>query len=489
MIALALIILTISTVHAQIPGIKLGFTDSLLTEFKNSYLPYLQSHLTTNSLFKVQYLSVGEGVLKINLNITNPTIVQLNINIPDSGIFITTANQIEFSILSLTGYINFGFGYDTLLSPSASGNGFVDIYNSNLIIQASLINKNGDIFVSVSNIDYSITQFSLKFSSSGDASFLNKLSSLFSQKTKSLLENSIEYLIMQNINSLNNYFVANDEMINYKHNVSLSYALVSNPLLNSNYVEFDFNGVFVSKNAPNYSPAVEGNTILPNFVANAAQIQVSISEYTLNTLAYVLYNNGVFNFSIDSTTLPKNSLIKMNTYSLNYLIPGLASTYGPMNHPCSLNCQAVNYPNIFVVGPNNQSSGVIVLNYQASCNLNVTGFYEPAFTFELYAEMGSTVSIDQWVLNGELQILKIQNITVLQNNVNSTIPFNVNGLINFLNLIANITFPTISQEIFGNGVPLPDDYTYVSLINSSVSIEQGYFYILSSPVFSFPASA
>ena len=125
-----------------------------------------------------------------------------------------------------------------------------------------------------------------------------------------------------------------------------------------------------------------------------------------------------------------------------------------------------------------------MISYEALLAVNVTSLNTNAITLNASIQFNSTIYVNQWTLKGAISIAQVNQIQVVSNP--KSLSVNAEGLQNFVNLVLNITVPTFDQAI-RNGYPLPQK-EYINMTNTTMTVETGYFYILSTPVFEFPTS-
>lgn len=484
MFGTGIFILALYSASASIAGISLGFSESSINNYKNSSFPYYLQELPQKALFGYKVFSVAEGVLKVNVNISEPRITYITLNMPLTELNFTTNNDILVTANSLTLTVVFNWNYYSLLGKD-HGQGFAYISNSNLVVLSTVANNNGSPYITAKNVDYVIQSSKLSFTGTyGSQKILNTLSELFSSRIQTEIESSIEaYITSTYVTDINTYIKSHNEAVHFSNGLSISYALTSNPVLNDTYIEAQVSGVVYVTSSPNLNPPVTGNSNLPNYIPTSSQIQVSISEYTFNTLSYSMYSQGTFKKAITSASIPSNSSIQLDTTSLDYILPGIKATYGP-NLACNLYCDASIPPTVTIVGPTiSKPNGDVLVNFTGECQVFVVAANQNAISFDVNLQLNTSIYVSQWVLEGQIEIIKVASIQVAQSNIGNNV--NVDGMMNFLNLVANFTIPAIDEQLFGNGIPLPN-LKYATMTNSTISIQSGYLYVLSTPSFNYP---
>lgn len=149
------------------------------------------------------------------------------------------------------------------------------------------------------------------------------------------------------------------------------------------WLAFALNGtIFPTKN-----PKLPFNNTakIPNFVKEGQSLQISISEFTLQSLIYTAYTNGAIKGSFNDSGTP---LFGMDTTSMSYFLgSGLTNKYG-RKRPMRITLEASNitYPNIDITTDDLELGGIFnigfevqtsdAMHYEEACSLQVNATFE-----------------------------------------------------------------------------------------------------------------
>jgi LBP / BPI / CETP family, C-terminal domain len=477
------VLVVCSLVSGSIIGVKFGVPQTVFENYKNASIPYYLSNITTNALFDSYQFTALDGILKLDVTINQARIYYYYLNQSLVSIKLDDSQKILVEAPLITFFVKFLWKYSGV-ADSDSGQGFISIRNSNLNASLSLeINSEGIPSIYTNYLIFKIAESNLTFSGNKNTQLLNTLSFILQNKIKNKLENVIEdYLETDFIESISAYILETQALFNIGGGISISYALTQNPIISQRFLEVDSLGIFIVTSSPNYNPPVQGNYTLPTFVANNSQVQLSFSEYSLNTLAYSMYELNFFSLTLNQSELPNNTMFYLDTTHLDALFPGIG-TYGT-DVPCDVIISTIKSPQVLVSPSSNP--GVILLN--ATLNLEVFvagGIEQTAIILESNIQMNVNISLSQPYVKSNIQSAGISNLMVKSQNYNSSKEIDIDGMTGFINLAINFSLPIIDDYLFRNGFKLPIP-KYTTMTNSTVTIKQGYFYILSTPTFNFP---
>lgn len=482
MFRLSLILLTFYEVYSITTGLQVGLTEQIVNDFKNSSLPYMLNKLTTVALFKSQQFTVADGVLKVTIDITEPRVTYVNADTKLTGVDFIGQDQFLLTINSLDMYIKFYWKYSSMLGKD-SGTGFITIQKSSLNSTISLSDQNGALFFNITKLKFTVSNFQLRFSGGQSARVMNQLAVLFQDNLNKEIVIAVENLINgQVINSINSQLAAGGSVVSLNKAIEFSYNLTSNPAMTSSVLTINLAGVFMAKSKPEINPPVAGRTTDLTFDPTQSQIQSVFSEYSFNTLTYAMYASGYFDTTIDSSNLPANYSYLLTTNSLNSLLPGISHVYGN-NEPCKIMCGATQAPTSVINGVTpSMPNGFVTSNFQSYCKVIVISADQTAITLNATMTMSSVVYVNNWMLGGTVEYAKISYLEQTQSNIGTQT--DLTGMMNFINLIINATLPIIEENMIGNGIPLPN-LEHIQMTNSNAVAEDGYYMILSTPVFNF----
>jgi len=456
-------------------GVEVGFTSDALESLKKDALPSVL-HKIGNIQIPEQEGTIGKHWYEIKVKAYGIVVSGIDADIDSSEIQFKPDHEFAVKINGITAKANFQYHYDVDSIESGGGSGDIDISDTNADAVVEVTESKGKPVVGIESSNVTLGKLDIKFGNDPLGYIANFLISLFKQKLTGTLEQEINKAIKNSGQKAIDKALSTLPIYISFGGIPLAvdYSLPSDPLVRSDYVQASAAGIFLDTDHPNYSPPVSPPVDLPGFDANGKQIQVMLTDYTLNTGLYACYKVGIINYNITSSVIPSSSPIKLDTTSLNDIIPGLVSKYGS-SKPCNLLCYASGQPSI------KSTSGKIQGDVEMACEVQVEGVYKVA-TFGNSIDFSASAVLNKWVVNAKLNKVEVNAIKITENNIGSNI--DVDSLKTSLNFILKIAVPTIDQKVFSKGIPLPK-INQVNLDNGEVTIQDGYLFIEATPIWNF----
>lgn len=475
---LILTLLNLYSSYAASNAFDVGVSGSVLSVYKERIILYLQQNILNRPLVPNAAFTRFEGAFKVDFAFQEPEVYYINIEDISAGFSLQSPNIISINIQNLNANIRFYWEYSTAISND-QGEGLLNIVDSTFtsIIQLEA-STNGTLHLNTTKSSYVINNLNLDLFGGKDTSTLTTIITLFNKEIKSTIEQVAGNYFIKDIIDPTNAELSNFSMqAPLTSNLAFYYGLTANPIVTSSSVQLNVKGIFINPNDPDYSPNVGGLQTIPDFKSSSLPIQTYVSEYSLNTLTNVMYTEGYFTSIIDSTTTG----MTITTTTLNYILPGIESTF-TANQPCAIICDAKDYPSNVIISPSFMyKKGLIFTTFPGVCTVKVTSINQVAIILDISAQANTTLSLDSWMLTGNLTILKVTDISVQKDNINND-QVNTQGLMDFLNLVANLTVPFFNQRVLNSGLTLPTIPT-LDLSDSELNLYDHYFSILSNPIF------
>jgi len=455
-------------------GVEVGFTSGALESLKKDALPNVLHHIGDIDI-PDQRGTIGKDWYEIKVHTYDAVISGIDANVDASEIEFKPSHEFEVKIEGITAKARFRYDYHLPIGQGA-GIGDIDISDTDAEAVVEVTESKGKPLVSVKSSNVHLGHLDIHFHADilGDVAnwiidlFKNKLTGTIEDELSKAIKNSGQQAIDKALSTLPIYISFGGIPL------AVDYSLPSDPIVRSDYVQASAAGIFLDTDHPNYSPPVSPPVNLPGFDANGKQIQVMLTDYTLNTGLYACYKIGIINYNVTSNVVPSSSPIKLDTTSLNDIIPGLVSKYGS-SKPCNLLCYASGQPSI------KSTSGKIQGDIEMACEVQVEGVYKVA-TFGNSIDFSASAVLNKWVVNAKLNKVEVNAIKITENNIGSNI--NVDSLKASLNFILKIAVPTIDQKVFSKGIPLPK-IDQVNLDNGEVTIRNGYLFVEATPIWHF----
>ena len=456
-------------------GLEVGFTSDALESLKKDALPSVL-HKIGNIQIPEQQATVGKDYYKTKIKVYNIVVSGIDADIDSSEIQFKPDHEFAVKINGITAKANFQYHYDVDSIESGGGSGDIDISDTNADAVVEVTESKGKPVVAIESSNVTLGKLDIKFGNDPLGYIANFLISLFKQKLTGTLEQEINKAIKNSGQKAIDKALSTLPIYISFGGIPLAvdYSLPSDPLVRSDYVQASAAGIFLDTDHPNYSPPVSPPVDLPGFDANGKQIQVMLTDYTLNTGLYACYKVGIINYNITSSVIPSKYPVHLDTTSLSIPIPGLEKKYGA-GKPCNLWCYASEQPSI------KSTSGEIQGNIEVNCEVQVEGVYKVA-TFGNSIDFSASAVLKDWVVSGSLKKAEIQSIKVVDNPIGSNI--DAKALKNFFDLILKVVVPILDVIVLDQGIPLPK-IKQVDLSNSEVTIQEGYLFIEATPVWHF----
>lgn len=195
-------------------------------------------------------------------------------------------------------------------------------------------------------------------------SFVLKKSNIFKKlidyildkKISNLLNNSIEKILKEKINSGIIVKQLKDYVVKFKYN-SLEYVNESLNLSCNIIFEKKQNAYEILTNKLNYfeetssdNKNTENNVLKPIKINKPKELIIKLNNKFINDLLSVLSNEELLNLKLNSDQIPESSLIKLNTYYFKHLFPCMYKLYP--NENLIFDMKVVNSPSLNIVQDN-----------------------------------------------------------------------------------------------------------------------------------------
>ena len=174
--------------------------------------------------------------------------------------------------------------------------------------------------------------------------------------------------------------------------------------------------------------------------------------------------------------VPSDSPISLDTTSLDILFPGIDQIYGS-NLPVQLDCSADE--NIPYLGINSEG---LVGHISGFCNVEVytNQSWVLVLVMNTKVSFSGDISIQDYTVYPNITNAEFGNITITNSEIAD---INTIELEDLLNLILELSIPSINQAWLLNGIPIPSiPGTYLG--SAEITLHDGYFKIGATPIFS-----
>jgi hypothetical protein len=454
-------------------GLQGGVGIEALNNFKDEALPKILSGLGHKEM-PVMTKTVGHGTFTLTLQIRSLVLGDLTVNTKDSKVSFLTPDTIMFDLTQITGTAQFHWLYDTPLGGDG-GIGRVTILNTTALLVVRLSEADLRLKVTVEQADVSIEDIAIQFSGNPTAESMNWILNSFKGEIQEALTKQLNDSLVEEAQEFFDQLFADAPLViplGSDSPLGVNYSLPLAPKVADRYLELYSLAVVVEIKDPVSNPPLPHPCVLPAFNMTGGQIQLSVSEYTLNSALYATVRAGLTDFTVT------NQMVKggyLNTNMLDNFLPGIKRRFGA-NEPCELHCNVARYPSIHMFS--NGISGAVTFN----CGIVVVSAHETAVQLALPANFTGNFELKNWTVIGSIQDIEIISVDV----VSSALGININPteLKEFLNTMLKLVLPTLSNSIFNKGLPLPA-FPGLNTTDSSLVIKEGYLYVEATPHYDF----
>jgi len=303
----------------------------------------------------------------------------------------------------------------------------------------------------------------LDISLSGGASWLyNLFIGLFSGQIKSSTQSSLQSAIPNSIDTgLANVLATLPIAEPINHEIEINYELQRAPSIYPDYFTLDTLGEFYAVENPSEAPFSPGS--LPD-VATNEMVQIFLSDFVLNSAAYVFFTEHLIEFTVTDSMLPKDAPVQLNTTYFSIMIPNLYKMYP--NKMFNLFLYTRDTP----VG-NFTTSGAEV-NAPGAIDIVILPDNIVAFTLGVQVLTAGTAGLNGQNITGELSFLNT-SLSLL----NSTIgDFDVSVLQTIVDDLVKVALIPMVNKILATGFPLPS-VSGLTFISPRVGWGDGYLYV------------
>ena len=454
----SLLILTIVSVFALDTGILIGFTPDAINNILKDFLPVLSDSIQQMPGVEINIPSIGKGALLFDLKISELIVPVFKLDSEHSGVTFQDNRKITFTLQKIT--------MDASLNWQLSRNNFkqlgkamIEVTKANLNVVLTVSDKNYGM-VTVDSTTFEIEQFSVKFLNSPAASILNWVLDAINVKVKQALGAQIAAVAKGAFQTAFNS-LATINKIPLGEFAHFSLVHTNAPVVNRDYIYFSLDGV-VKLNVVGYE--IDIPKPVPLSFTTSESSQISISSYTLNSGIFAFYISESLRFNL------KDLGINLDCNFLESVFPGISAQYGE-HTPADISCKAKSCPLL------DFSNGKITTKISLECSLNVEGKGTPV-TLEVDANALTSVTINNWVINGAINSIIITDVIQIDSKLNENVK--VEGIKNLGNLTFKLVQKKLNKLIFGDGIILPTiGKLFIDDLN--IEIKEGFVLVEGSP--------
>ena len=444
------------------PDLQISLSLSSIQKFKSLALPMLLSQIGQVRI-PDQTSKIKAWPLSTVITLSSISVSDISADTEQTKVAFMAPDMIFVHIESLRGNSSFHW---KVSKPKSHGEGHFSLRATHVNACIRLGAVNGCCTVTIEWVQVYVRGTDLYLQGGFWSRLYEWISRHFNEKLNRLLETSLSNAIrtagQKELNRLLSNFAVNAEYAG----LVVSYGLVQPPIVGTDHITLATLARFQASSDSLVSPA--GSGFLPEFDPTKAEIQVAISEYTLNSLLWAVYSSGYMTHTLSS--FPSQLPIQLNTSSLNRVFPGIESLYGP-NSPCSLTLTVTSAP-ILTIKPGHMQGKTTV-----KCVISVQNSI-PAVTFDLTLLFTASFSLQNWEITAHFQSIDVLDISAYM----GTTGIDSNWLKFMLDMGLKGGLGYINKEVLKQGLKLP---RHMSLDSSegSVKLEDGYVFVEASPFY------
>lgn len=257
--------------------------------------------------------------------------------------------------------------------------------------------------------------------------------------------------------------------------LNIDYSITEAPVISSGKLVLSSSAtIFNAENPDTIKSPFTMPENLPSIGVINEDFQTIVSSYSINTLLWTLTKENRLQFTITNNLIPSASPVKLDTTSLNTILPGIKALYGP-DRPCSIPFKVTDFEN----GINLKKGGFNV-TVNSLLSIIVEGETDPAIVFSAVAFIDASIQLQEnGNINSSINSIKLSSIKVVESKLQK-----VNVLIfqNGFNALVATALPTLNIALASKTVKIPSAKN-VDLNKSQLQITQLDLEVAATPVF------
>jgi hypothetical protein len=449
-------------------GLQGGLSIAAVENFKDEALPQILKSIGEQELPPFSR-TVGQKYIPVTVEVTEVVMKDLAVNTEDSRVIFTSPDKIEVELKSITGIAAFKWGVK-VPSNNQEGVGSFSLKETKASIKIRLSAQDLRLRVTVEEASVFIGDVGILFAGNPSAHVANLVINTFKEELQGALSKQLNASFAVGFQAfLDDLFLEAPLIIALDEDLGVNYSLPLSPVVTPDYLEIYSLGVIVELAHPDSDPPISVHGALPHFNVTGDQIQVIVTEYTVNSGLYAGVNAGLVKFTVTAEDTPT-----LNTLILSKILPGIVKKYGVK--PCKLECSAQEYPAVNFIPGTIQGLATFM------CAIEVAEVQEPAAQVDITIDFTGSMEIEDWTLKSSIDDIQISALEVIA--TASGIQCDAATIQTYLNSILEYTFSTIGEALFGGGLELPT-MKGVDMRRSSVTVQEKYLLVETTPEYSF----
>ena len=463
-----ILLLLLPLALAQSPGLQAGVSLAAIQGFKNQAIPAFLSQV---GIIDIPGQS-AQLDLSIDAQVSNIQLSNLRADPTNTQVIFSPPDLVGAEVAGLELSVTFDWSFTSDLGDG-QGSGYVSINSSALAANVTVGARAGHCILLITGASMVIGELEVTFQGDPLADVADWILDLFRGHVKELIEQAIESAVLiegqQALDGQLSQFSIYVPIGNT--GISINYDLVEEPVVQPTFISVASLAMFVDSNNPNSTPPVAPPAQLPVFDVAGQQIQIIISDFTLNTGLYAAAMAGRLQYTITPDLVPASFPLKLDTTYLNALFPGIEAKYGA-NQPCSIECSASPPPSVSTT-PGDLSgvaTGSCLLFTQ---NTQVLGL---AITLDFSA----AVSLANWEVHAQILSVEVSSVEAFNSTLTEAV--NTDGLAYTLNVALRLVAPVLDSTYLATGITLPH-IENLNLNEGEVTLGAGFVQIQATPLY------
>jgi hypothetical protein len=448
-------------------GLQGGLSAAALDNFKDKALPEIIDSIGTQELPPISK-TVGSKVLPVKVDVHELVVQDIWVNTHSSTIALCPPDLIEVQLKEVTGTVAFKWGFSTSIAED-TGMGLLTLRDTKATMAIRLSEHDLRLRVTVEKASVSIGDVHIEFTGNPTAEAVKFVLKVFKDEIENSLSKHLTVSLANATQSFLDKLLGDVPLvIPLGPALGMNYSLPISPSVSLDYLELYSLGVIVDLTNPEPNPPHLEASLLPHFDIVKEQVQVAVSEFTVNSGLYA----GV---RLIQFTVTDDEVIQLNTSILKFILPGIAKKYQE-DQSCQLICKAKEYPEVSFIPDSIQGTTTFL------CDVKVVGVEEPVVSLEISSAFSGAVYLEDWKLQGSITAIEILALKV--KHITEDVSCNTGSLQLYLGSLLNLNLHKIERAVFGGGLELPT-VRGVVMTEGSVSIGEHYLLVEGSPEYNF----
>lgn len=414
-------------------GIILDFTPESINSMAQSYLSVLSAGVESTNVPLIPFQHLGTDFLNVDFNITNLSFPEFNLDASKSGVAFKPNREVHFNLQEISMKSTFDWNL-AKATFALSGSTDVLVTKASLLVNVS-VSDSKDIKVVVNEATFTIEAFNITLSKEPYYSVVNWILDAVNKKAKETIETQLSSFFKIAIqNAFND--ITPVTKIPVSSYVYFSIAHTHSPVMDSEHIKFQIEGVIIVEPYPYaLTKPLEINYVIDK------PIQVSVSDYTVNSFLYASFLSNKLAFKASDFEY------KLNTNFLDSILPGISLQYGK-NVDADVICNTIQSPIVNFTYYKGAVASLVL-----SCDLEIDSKGKVLeLTFDL--ETLSSLWLEKWVVEGEFTRIAVNQVKFKESKLKND-P-NTEGIKDLCNFTFGLLKSRVNRMVFGKGIPLPD---------------------------------